>query len=203
MTFSGGNDLPGSHSDPQTEQATRTMSDPSDPFGKKPGKPGPISHLKLVRTEAPATGTPPISAETVRLSLEAPASRPPVFETIRIVEPARLRAALRRQAAALVRRDKPIEDMPEARRSLMATLDALHASPHWNWPEVVVIRRSEAREIQTNFAVVGEVIYLGAHLSPTWEEGTESLPFYAALNEALLVYARARQSRFEAVQGPK
>ena len=85
----------------------------------------------------------------------------------------------------------------------MATLDRLHTLPQWNWPEVVVIRRSEAREIQTNFAVVGEVIYLGAHLSPSWDEGAESLPFYEALDEALQVYARARQSRFEAVQGPK
>lgn len=114
------------------------MSDPSDPFGKSPGKPGPISHLKLVRTDTPAKAMPQPATATVQLSLEAPVSRPPVFETVRIVELARLRAALRRQAAALARRGRPIEDMPEARRGLMATLDSLHAQPHWNWPEVVV-----------------------------------------------------------------
>lgn len=141
-------------------------------------------------------------AKIVRLHLPdgnlAPAAKTPaVFETIRIVDLARLRAALRRQTASLARKGGEGATLPVERAALLALLEDIHADPHREWPDVVVIERPQTGALRTNFSVVGPSIFLAAHLSRDWAEGREDPGFYLTLRQAVGEWLKVSQSRFE------
>ena len=154
------------------------------------------------REAAPARAPREAPAKIVRLHLPegnlAPASRAPaVFETIRIVDLARLRAALRRQAASLARKGGENAGLPVERTALLTVLEDIHADPQREWPDVVVIQRPQSGALRTNFSVVGPSIFLAAHLSRDWTEGREDPEFYLTLRQAVGEWLKVSQSRFE------
>lgn len=122
-----------------------------------------------------------------------------VFETVRIIHLARLRMSLKRKKVPLPANvDIEAENLRRARHDLLELLDSFHNTPKNQWPEVVIIRRPNRGGIQTNHAVLADMIYLGAHLSEDWTEGKEGVRFFVSLREALLDFNRAKTSRFEA-----
>ena len=122
-----------------------------------------------------------------------------VFETIRIVDLQRLRLSMRRQNAILIKRGGDPQLAYPERLGLLAVLDQLHAETVLRWPDVVVVRRPETGLIATNVAIMGGVIYLGAHLSDNWNEGRESVRFFTTLTDALLEHRQMARSQFEPV----
>lgn len=188
----------------------KTPSDPSSP-------PQPVGRMGLriveglVRRPAPegltlrriAPEPPTESAPAVTsLRFEAPQRVervPRLYETLRVVDLARFRQSLRRHKAVLAKKGSDYADAAPARARLLELLESQYRGPTTRWPDVVVIRRPATGVIETNFAILGETIYLGAHLSADWSEGRESDRFYDTLGEALLEQVRVSQSQFEPV----
>lgn len=161
-----------------------------------------VSGLSLRKIEpSPDTSAPRSDARVVRIDpiVVKPERAPQVFETVRVIDLLRLRMAMRRQNAAAIKRGIDPAVTFSERLALLQELDRLHAAGIKNWPDVVVVRRPETGPISTNFALIGEVIYLGSHLSPTWAEGQESPRFFVTLLEALSEYMRVGASHFEPV----
>lgn len=162
---------------------------------------GGLTGLTLRRlTPEPGPETP---ASVTRLRFEAPQrpERPQrLFETLRVIDLARFRQSLRRHKTIIEKKGGDYALAAPPRAALLVLLDARYQGSATRWPDVVVIRRPETGVIETNFAILGDTIYLGAHLSPDWAEGRESDRFYTTLHEALLEQARMRQSHFEPVR---
>ena len=154
--------------------------------------------LRRIAPESRTESTPAVTS----LRFEAPRCverTPRLYETLRIVDLARFRQSLRRHKTVLEKKGGDFADAAPARARLLAQLELHYHGPATRWPDVVVIRRPATGVIETNFAILGETIYLGAHLSADRSEGRESDRFYDTLGEALLEQVRASQSQFEPV----
>lgn len=143
---------------------------------------------------------PAASDNITRLRLDAPERQdraPRVFETVRIIDLARFRQSLRRQRSAMEAKGGDFAVASAVRSRLLVLLDELYTGAATRWPDVVVVRRPDTGVIETNYALIGDTIFLGAHLSDDWSEGKESDRFYATLFDALTVLTKSRRSQFE------
>jgi hypothetical protein len=152
---------------------------------------------KALQEPAPAQGLMPAINMMVDGAPEETRIEP--FETIRIFDLARLRAQLHRSVLSATRRGQ--DDYVSEKQPLLAILDRGHVELNAKWPDVVVMRRPKNGNLQTNFAVIGHVIYLGEHLSRHWLKGKLDEGFYRALRDALRIYVERQVSRFGALGG--
>lgn len=185
----------------------------SDKTGREPGNfadqisrivsfsPKSSEHPRIsgIRKQVDGAGAAPVHSNIVQFPPVLPATAPTrdVFETVRVVDLSRLRLSLKRKRVTLVKNNVPPAPLDTEKLELLALLETFHKDPNNIWPEVVVIRRAQRGDIQTNHAVLAGMIYLGAHLSEDWTEGQEGPRFFVSLREALLDFKRASTSRFE------
>lgn len=158
------------------------------PFRLRPSsEPLPPAVGKSRRIGGPAEA----SARVIRLERPAPEpsrAAPPLIETLRVVDLRQLRLALSRQKAAALRRGQPDNAITTARLAVLDLLDRRYKTKQARWPMVVIVKSDRSGPIRTNIAVTGETIYLGDHLSASWDAGREDAEFYVKLHDALLMF---------------
>jgi hypothetical protein len=187
--------------DDETKGAVKTRASSGIVIAAPSRRPVPLGLNVQRLAPQPVPGT---AATITRLTLEAPTQpvrAPRVYETIRIIDLARFRQSLRRHRSLLEKKGGDYTATFPARARLLALLETHYLGSSTIWPDVVVIRRPESGVIETNYAILGEAIFLGAHLSADWTEGRETDRFYETLAAALLEQGRVRQSQFEPLRG--
>jgi hypothetical protein len=101
------------------------------------------------------------ASNVTRLRFEAPhrvERAPRLFETLRIIDLARLRQSLRRYKSLIEKKGGDYADATPSRARLLTQLEARYQGSMTRWPDVVVIRRPATGVIETNFAILGEAI---------------------------------------------
>jgi len=129
-------------------------------------------------------------------SAPAPATQDerPLFETVRMLDLPRMQRRLIRASA---RKGADAERRQAAARELAATIERMSRHRPFEGPEVVVLRFAENQSIRPDYAIVGHVVFVGAHLSQSWFDGEESVEALVAIRRALEEFVRSAAPLYE------
>lgn len=128
------------------------------------------------------------------LTIKVPVRNPaPVYNTIRVIDLDRLKSTYKRRR----KRETNGADTLISLDRVVAIIDALLTQPGGNLPTVVVVEQSVKGEIKTNYAITGDIIFLGDHLSTSWVEGAETDLVFETLSNALSNYMSQRLPEYK------
>jgi hypothetical protein len=147
--------------------------------------------------KSPKPGGAPQVYQSIELRPVKAATKPRgrlVFETVRIVDLPRFQRRLKRARPP----EKAGAEWAEIAQRLSAAIGDLMRQRPFEGPEVVILRWKGGGGVRPDYAVLGHVIFIGAHLSRSWTEGEESEAALRAMNRAIDEYCRMTNPCYEA-----